>query len=355
MTQLTLESARARGVLLISNLFAAGAVYGGMCKAVAAQLGAQGWRVSTTSTVNNRLLRPADMLYTIWRARDAYAVAQIDVFSGSAFQWAETSAALLKRLHKPYVLVLRGGNLAAYAQTRRERVQYLLRDAAAVVTPSHMLHQALRDLRPDLAVLPNALDLTPYAWRERTQPAPRIAWLRAIHSMYAPQIAVEAVGLLSADLPDLQLDLIGPVKENGALEQVQAAITRWKLADRVRVVGAIPKADVPATLAGYDVFLNTTTIESFGMSVLEAAAGGMCIVTTTAGELPYIWTHEHDALLVPPNDAQATADAIRRLLTDPALAARLSINARQTAERYTWTSVLPQWESLLARVQSAAR
>ncbi|HMV50604.1 MAG TPA: glycosyltransferase family 4 protein, partial [Blastocatellia bacterium] len=84
--------------------------------------------------------------------------------------------------------------------------------------------------------------------------------------------------------------------------------------------------------------------------VIEAMAGGLCIVSTNAGGLPYLLEDGEDALLVPPNDPGAMAAAVRRLLTEAGLAERLSRNARRKAESFDWSAVLPQWRTLLRRV-----
>ena len=76
----------------------------------------------------------------------------------------------------------------------------------------------------------------------------------------------------------------------------------------------------------------------------------LCVVSTNVGGIPYLLEHEHDALLVPPNDPAAMATAVRRLLTEPGLAERLSRNARQKAEQFDWSTILPQWEALLMSV-----
>jgi glycosyltransferase involved in cell wall biosynthesis len=70
------------------------------------------------------------------------------------------------------------------------------------------------------------------------------------------------------------------------------------------------------------------------------------------GGIPYLLEHEKDSLLVPPHDAEAMAKAVARVLTDPALAARLSRNAREKAEQFDWRSVLRRWQELFV---SAAR
>ena len=87
---------------------------------------------------------------------------------------------------------------------------------------------------------------------------------------------------------------------------------------------------------------------------MEAAALGLCVVSTNVGALPSIWTHGHDALLVPPNDAAAMARAVRRILVDPSLAAGLSRQGRLRAERCDLSLVMPRWEILLQTLATTA-
>jgi len=63
--------------------------------------------------------------------------------------------------------------------------------------------------------------------------------------------------------------------------------------------------------------------------------------------------HEHDALLVPPDDPEAMAAAVRRLLTEAGLADRISRNARKKVEQFDWSIILPQWETLLIGVAAS--
>jgi glycosyltransferase involved in cell wall biosynthesis len=63
-----------------------------------------------------------------------------------------------------------------------------------------------------------------------------------------------------------------------------------------------------------------------------------------------MWENEYDALIVPMNDSKAMADAVIRILIEPGLAQKLSTNARNKAEKYDWSVVLPQWEALFEEV-----
>ena len=118
-----------RSVLIIGNFLSASGGSRGVCEDLAERLAANGWHVLTASRRRPKLLRLADMLLTASRHRHEYAVAQIDVFSGPAFCWAEAVAWTLRRLDKPYVLTLHGGNLPEFAARWPGRVRLLLASA----------------------------------------------------------------------------------------------------------------------------------------------------------------------------------------------------------------------------------
>lgn len=134
------------------------------------------------------------------------------------------------------------------------------------------------------------------------------------------------------------------------MERLIRLISELRLENHIQLVGNIPKSEVPAFLSGGDIFINSTTAESFGISVLEAGACGLCIVSTNVGELPYLWQQGHDALLVPVGDERKMADAVLAILQDRELAQRMSMNARVKSEQFNWARVLPKWEALLEEI-----
>jgi glycosyltransferase involved in cell wall biosynthesis len=109
----------------------------------------------------------------------------------------------------------------------------------------------------------------------------------------------------------------------------------------------VAKLEVPERLAAADIFLNTTDVDNTPVSVIEAMACGLCIVSTDVGGIPYLLRDGYNALLVRPDDAAGMAKAVRRILRDPELSASLSVNARRTAEQFDWSVTLPKWDHLL--------
>lgn len=342
-----------RGVLFVGNFFSAVPGTRGPGEDLASLLPAAGWSTITTSPRRDRLGRLNDMLRTAWTRRHEYSVAHVDVYSGAAFLWAEAVCLALRGAGKPFVLTLHGGNLPAFARRWPGRVRRLLGAAVAVTTPSGYLCAEMAPYRADLFVMPNCIDLQAYRYRPRPQPSPSLVWLRAFHSLYNPEMAPRVVKLLEPDHPGVQLTMIGPDKGDGSLERTRRTAAELEVSHRIRYPGGLPKADVPAHLDRYDVFLNTTDIDNTPVSVIEAMASGLCIVSTNVGGIPYLLDDGRDALLVPARDPSAMAAALHRLFSEPGLAARLSSHARARAEALDWSAVLPKWDLILT--ESAQR
>lgn len=316
-----------------------------MGEELAARLDENGWRVMLTSAKQGRTARLADMLATMIRRRRDYDLAGVEVYSGLAFFWAEVTSLLLGVLGIPVVLTLHGGRLPQFAERNPRRVKKLLRRAARVTTPSHYLLDSFRAYRRDIEYVPNGIDLSRYFYRVRETPQPRLGWLRSLSHIYRPVDAVLILAELNHDFPELHLRMFGPDKHDGSAEEVFRAIRDHKLEKHVTLAGAVPKTKVPEKLNQVDIFLNTTQYESFGVSVMEAGASGLCIVTSSAGELPYLWHDGVDALLVSPGDTAGYVQAVRRVLLEQDFGRVLSENARKNAEQYDWKRVLPMWEA----------
>ena len=195
-------------VLLVANFLSVNGLNRGYSEELADRLEARGRRVVRTSSEIGRVRRLLDMITTVWRRRRDYRVALIDVFSGPSFLWAEAVAFELRRLGKPYVLTLRGGSLPEFARRWPRRVRHLLQSAVAVTAPSGFLVDGMRGYRADLTVVPNALELDGYVFTTRERVAPRIVWVRALHAIYNPVLAVEVLARIAAKHPDAHLVMI---------------------------------------------------------------------------------------------------------------------------------------------------
>ena len=154
--------------------------------------------------------------------------------------------------------------------------------------------------------------------------------------------------LLQVDYPAVSARMVGPDKGDGSLQDTMRLAEQLGVLDRLEIVGPVAKQDVPLQLSRGDIFLNTTNIDNSPVSVVEAMACGLCVVSTNVGGIPYLLENEVDSLLTPAGDAAAMANAIRRILTEPGLAGKLSSAGRRKVSEYDWSIVLPRWQALLS-------
>jgi glycosyltransferase involved in cell wall biosynthesis len=336
-------------ILHVGNFLSSSGRNRALVEDLADRLELAGWHIYRTSTFVSRPIRLASMAATIWLKRHQFSVGHIAVFSGPAFFWAEVASWMMRTVRRPFVLSLHGGKLPVFGEHWPNRTRRLLGAAAAVVTPSRYLFEEMRVYRADLAVLPNPIDLSRYAFSLRNQAQPKLVWMRAFHEVYNPLLAPKVLALLTSDLPAARLTMIGPSKGDTVLGVVRLA-TELGVAGRMTMPGLIPKGEISVWLNKSDVFLNTTNADNTPVSLLEAMACGLCIVSTNVGGIPYLLEDGVDALLVPPDDPEAMAAAVRRILAQPALAERLSRNARKKVGSFDWSLILPQWEELFLNV-----
>ncbi len=167
-------------------------------------------------------------------------------------------------------------------------------------------------------------------------------------------ILVEALGRLT-DLP-WRLTCIGSTtRDPGATAAVQDAIARHGLPGRIALMDEIEPAALQSQYHAADVFVLPSYYEGYGMALAEALSHGLPVVSTNAGAIPA--TVPADAsILVPPGDAAALADALRRVLTDAALRSSLTAAARTAASALpTWDGAVDRFVAELAGIEPALR
>src|SRR5690606_38812943 len=119
----------------------------------------------------------------------------------------------------------------------------------------------------------------------------------------------------------------------------------------VEFTGAVAPDRMPDLYDAADVYLNAPSIDNMPNSVIESFAAGLPVVTTDAGGIPYVVRNGENGLMVSVNDHDALAREAVRLLRDPGLAGRLSLDARaECLARYTWSAVGQEWRHCYQRL-----
>jgi len=157
---------------------------------------------------------------------------------------------------------------------------------------------------------------------------------------------IEAFALVTAREPRARLVVIGDGPEHAVLDE---RLQQRGLQDRVFLLGALPDdAEVRAWYAKASLFCLPSEQEGFGIVFLEAMASGLPVISTTATAIPEVVPDGEAGLLVAPRDPAALAEAMLRLLQDPALRARMRNAGRHHARLYSWEQVADRFLEAVA-------
>jgi glycosyltransferase involved in cell wall biosynthesis len=290
-------------------------------------------------------------LWKLWRAAGRAQVMHVFANSGWAWHLSAAPALWLARLYgTPVIVNYRGGEADAFFARAPDHVLRSLRQAALRVTPSAFLQRVFVNHGLDAQVIPNIVDLdlfAPVPVRDFGD-SPHLLVARNLEPIYDIATSIRTFARVKRYFVGARLTVAGIGPELGRLRELVANLG---LTEAVDFAGRIDNAAMPALYARADCALNTSTVDNMPISVLEAFASGVVVVSTAAGGIPDIVADGVCGLLAPVGDDEALARSVCRVLGDPMLAARLRDAGRAAAAAFAWSHVGPMW---LAAYRDAA-
>src|SRR5205085_5837836 len=165
---------------------------------------------------------------------------------------------------------------------------------------------------------------------------------------------IEALPAILERAPDVRYAVAGTGPDR---ERLEKRAQQLRLGDRVRFLGGVGDRDLPALYNLASVYVGASRraerlgVEGFGISLVEASACGLPVVAGNSGGIPDAVRDGETGFLVPPEDPAAFADAICRLLADPAAAKRIGQAGRRAVETYfNWDRVVRDLRAIEAEV-----
>jgi glycosyltransferase involved in cell wall biosynthesis len=269
----------------------------------------------------------------------------IHVFSASywSFLLAPLPAMVIGRLYGKKVVLNYHSGEALDHLTRSPFAVRAIGLAHQVVVPSHYLVDVFARFGIRARPIFNFVDVARIPYRRRTRLSPRILTNRNLEPMYNVACALRAFARVQAELPEATLVVAGFGSQRGNLEALAAELGLRN----VSFVGRIPADEMGQLYHAADLFLNASNIDNMPLSILDAFAAGVPVVTTDAGGIPHMVDDGRTGLIVSREDDGALAAAALRLLRDDALATRIGDAGRaECLAHYTWPVVSEGWVSL---------
>ncbi len=304
---------------------------------------------------SNKLKQSArlqDMLYSIWQRRKTVDLVLIDTYSTTAFYYAWMAAKLCGWLSIKYIPILHGGNLPARFQRSPGKSRTVFGNSVMNIAVSPYLLHYLQQAGYKGTVIENSISLNEYTFRQRTDLQPQLLWVRSFHETYNPQMAVHLVYELKQQYPDAQLTMVGP-DVDGSMEKCKLLSAELGVEQQITFTGKLSKEEWTKLAQEKDIFINTTNYDNLPVSVLEAMALGLPVVSTNVGGIPYIIKDKQNGVLVNPGEVSEMADAILQLIHNEELSTTISLNARKYAEQFDWSIIKVKWQKLFNSIAAS--
>jgi L-malate glycosyltransferase len=266
----------------------------------------------------------------------------IHVFSASYFSFllAPTPAILMARFFgKKVILNYHSGEAEDHLRCWPRTAIPIMKLADALVVPSQYLVDVFGKFGLTAHAVANVIDQQRFKFHNRRPLLPIFLSNRNLYPLYNVACILRTFARIQERFPEARLIIAGDGSQRPSLE----LLARELKLQNVEFRGLVN----PDTMSGlYDethVFLNSSNIDNMPGSILESFACGMPVVSTNAGGIRFLITHERTGLLVPKNDHEAMASCAIRLLESPDLAESIVHNAYEECSAYTWPAVRAAW------------
>ncbi len=296
------------------------------------------------------LFRLLPYLLHLWRASARADLIHVMANSGWAWHLHAAPAIWIGVLRaRPVVLHYHGGEAAEFLARRTRVVRLSLRRVSTIVVPSAFLARVFGQHGYHAHVVPNIIDLSRFSPAPQANAAhdgPALLVARHLEPVYDIASALRAFALIRQRFPQASLRVAGIGPEYARLVDLAAALG---ITGAVRFTGRIDNSAMPKLYRQADLVLNPSLADNMPLSVLEALACAVPVVSTDVGGIPDLLSHGTTALLVAPGDHVALANAAILLLSEPQRAERLRLAGLLLVRRYCWESVAPALEASYRR------
>jgi glycosyltransferase involved in cell wall biosynthesis len=284
-------------------------------------------------------IRQPIYLFQLWRGLKDADIAHIFSASYWSFLLAPAPACWVARQRGKKVLIHYHSGEARDHLQRFPDAKPALKKADRLVVPSRYLVEVFREFGLPATAIPNIVDGAQFPFRMRRPLRPHLICTRGFHPYYCVHTVVRAFAEVCKAYPEAKLDLVG----GGPLEAEIRALARDLKLEGVQFIGVAPYEDIARYYDRADIFINASRLDNMPVSILEAFACGLPVISTEPEGMRHVIEHERTGLLSSVGDAHALAENVIRVLSDGVLAEGLIVNAQREMVRYSWPAVKAQW------------
>lgn len=255
-------------------------------------------------------------LFQLWRVSGRVNVFHIMGNSGWSWYLFAAPAIWIGSWHGVRVVLnYRGGEAGVFFERSFRWIRSTLKRVNQIIVPSGFLEDIFSRYGFSVSIVPNIINLSRFSPQGRSKNLattdPHIVVSRNLESIYDIPTAIHTLKAVHRQFPTARMTIAGSGAE---LESLQALAHELELSDSIYFTGRIDNDSMANLYDSAHIVLNTSLVDNMPISILEALASGVPVVSTAAGGIPYLITHRIDGLLTSLRDAEALAACIIELL-----------------------------------------
>ena len=253
-----------------------------------------------------------------------------------------------KIYRRKVVLNYHSGELADHIRNWRRTALPTMRKFDEIVVPSQFLVDVFAEHGLRATAIYNFVDTDAFRFRERERFRPVFLSNRNFEAHYNVADVLRVFRIIQKRFADAALFVAGFGREEARLKKLAAEL---KL-ENVEFVGKITNEEMARLYDRTDIYLNSSLVDNMPLSIIEAFACGLPVVSYETGGIPYLVETGETGLLVAPEDFEALAAKAIFLLADQTAAKKIVAKARAEVVKYSWENVRERWLELYTKLQS---
>ncbi len=279
----------------------------------------------------------------LWQAANHVQLFHVMANSGWSWHLFATPVIWIGKIKGvPVIINYRGGEAGAFFDKSFFWVKPSLDRTSEIIVPSGFLEAVFKKRGYTTRIVPNIIDLSRFSPKENSiqslqqKAVINILAARNLEPIYDNATVLRAFKIVKEKFSAAHLTIAGSGHEEEYLKKLAKELA---IDNSVTFTGRVDNKDMPALCQSADIMVNGSLVDNMPISLLEALACGVPVVSTDSGGIPHLVEHDKTALLVTAKDHTGMANALLRLINDGSKRNEIRENGLKSIEQFTWLNV----------------
>lgn len=234
--------------------------------------------------------------------------------------------------NKKVIITYHGGDFEQFFDSYPKLIRYFLNRADKLTVPSFYLFDILKKNKIDAIHLPNIIREDNVVFKVRNSFDPILIVTRSLEKVYNIPLIINAFYKIKHKFRDAKLFLVG----DGSLKNELEIEVKKSGIEGIDFLGRVDNAKIGTILNKADIYINPTTADNMPLSLFEAFACGLPVISTNVGGIPNFINNNENGFLINSNDEEALIDKIEFILANQDTMNPIINSALLTFKKYTW-------------------